>query len=67
MLAARNGLTDVVNQLLNLSATISISKDAITAASEQANEAGFQGVVGILRKSLEVTTLFYQFKVIVSW
>ena len=64
MLAARNGLTDVVNQLLNLSATISISNDAITAASEQANEAG---VVGILRKALEVTTLFYQFKVIVGW
>ena len=57
MLAARNGLTDVVDELLNLKAIVTVSKDTIAAASKLANEAGFQEVVEILRSaSVEVTT-----------
>ena len=48
MLAARNGLTDVVNELMKLNATVTTSKDAIASASRQAKEAGFQDVVDIL-------------------
>jgi len=55
MLAARNGLTDVVDELLNLKAIVTVSKDTIAAASKLANEAGFQEVVEILRSaSVEV-------------
>jgi len=51
MMAARNGLSDVVYELLNLNATITVSKDTITAASKLANEAGFQEVVEIFRNA----------------
>ena len=55
MLAARNGLTDVVNELMKLNATVTTSKDAIASASRQAKEAGFQEVVDILGNlSIEV-------------
>ena len=60
MVAARNGLTDVVYELLNLNATITVSKDTITAASKLANEAGFHEVVEILRNAtVKVTTYSY--------
>ena len=60
MMAARNGLTDVVYELLNLNATITVSKDTITAASKLANEAGFQEVVEIFRNAtLKVSNYSY--------
>jgi len=51
--AAKNGLTDVVDELVNvlLNGTITVSKDTITAASKLANEAGFQEVVEILKNN----------------
>jgi len=50
MLAAKNGLTDVVNDLLDMkNVTITISNDAITAASQQAQKAGFKEVAEILK------------------
>ena len=60
MMAARNGLTDAVHELLNLNATITVSKDTITAASKLANEAGFQEVVEIFRNAtLKVSNYSY--------
>jgi len=49
MIAARNGLPDVVDKLLNLKSTITVSQNTVAAATEQAIEAGFQDVVEILR------------------
>ena len=55
MVAARNGLTDVVNDLLNLNATIGIMNNANSTASQQAKGAGFEEIVEILRNvTLEV-------------
>ena len=58
MIAARNGLTDAVHELLNLNATITVSKDTITAASKLANKAGFQEVVELLRNATAKVTNF---------
>ena len=62
MMAARNGLTDVVYELLNLNATITVN--TITAASKLANEAGFQEVVELLRNGTVKVTNYslYQLK-----
>ena len=51
--AAKNGLTDVVDELVHvlLNGTITVSKDTITAASKIANESGFQEVVEILKNN----------------
>ena len=64
IMAARNGLTDAVHELLNLNATITVSKDTITAASKLANEAGFQEVVELLRNATVKVTNYslYQLK-----
>ena len=50
ILAAENGLTNVVTDLLNLN-TITVSNAAIKTASQQAQGAGFPEVVEILRNS----------------
>ena len=48
-LAARNGLTDVVKEMLTLKPMIQISNHAITTASNKAAEEGFKEVEEVLR------------------
>ena len=55
MVAARNGLTNVVNDLLNLNASIGIMNNANLTASQQAKGAGFEEIVEMFRNAtLEV-------------
>jgi len=49
MVAARNGLTDLVNDLLNLNASIGIMNNANSTASQQAKGAGFEEIVEIIK------------------